>query len=132
MMRKIVAVAALFATTLAIAAPPKQSSNDVFLAPTGQAKAGDVIDIQNMIYTLYAGKKCPLPIVNAEHMRRLEVRTGDGLSVGCWGLLLGDSVVLIDPDGRQKEMSTVVFGRATLNKDGSATLQYPSYSKYQP
>lgn len=130
---KILVASTLFAiAAFCFAGPPNNSTNDVLLAPTGFAKAGDSIDISNVIYTLYTGKKCPLPIVNAAHMRLFESRVQGTLTSGCWGLLLGDSVVLIDPDGTANQMAKAVFGRATLQPDGTAKLIYPSYGQYHP
>ncbi|WP_186010909.1 hypothetical protein [Burkholderia gladioli] len=131
-MKMTVAVGLLTVFTICYAGTQKGGANDVLLAPTGLSKAGDSIDIDSVIYTLYINKKCPLPIVNAEHMRLFESRVEGAKTSGCWGMLLGDSVLLIDPDGTQNQMARAVFGRATLQPDGTAKLQYPSYGQYHP
>ncbi|RQU92472.1 hypothetical protein [Burkholderia cenocepacia] len=120
---------AMLLCTSALATPPKHLADDVLVWPTGEAKAGDRIDLAAMAYTLHTSKRCSLPIVNAEQYRELEVHSGTSQYVGCWGATLNKSVVMIAPDGQKTVDSLAIFGRATPNGDGSATLQYPSYSR---
>lgn len=127
-MKKVAGLLAMLLCASAFAAPPKHHSDDVLVWPTGEAKAGDRIDLAAMAYTLHTSKRCDLPIINAEQYRSLEVHSGTSQYIGCWGTTLNKSVVMIAPDGRKTVDSLVIFGRATPNGDGSATLQYPSYS----
>ncbi len=82
-----------------------------------------------MAYTLHTSKRCSLPIVNAEQYRELEVHSGTSQYIGCWAATLNKSVVMIAPDGSKSADSLAIFGRATPAGDGSAILQYPSYSQ---
>ncbi|WP_186062209.1 hypothetical protein [Burkholderia gladioli] len=127
-MKNAAGLLAMLLCASAVAAPPKHHSDDVLVWPTGEAKTGDRIDLAAMAYTLHTSKRCSLPIVNAEQYRELEVHSGTSQYVGCWGTTLNKSVVMVAPDGQKTIDSLAIFGRATPNGDGSATLQYPSYS----
>ncbi|WP_124843122.1 hypothetical protein [Burkholderia cepacia] len=131
-MKKCIFLAIAFSTATAFAAPPKHSHDDVLVWPTRDARAGEAVDLNSMIYTLHTHAECSLPLVNAKNMRRLDVHSGATNYVGCWGLLLGDRVVMIDPEGKQTIEPMVIFGRASVHEDGTGTLQYASYSKRQP
>ncbi|UTV55783.1 hypothetical protein [Burkholderia arboris] len=128
-MKKIIGLLAFLATSSALAAPPKHSGDDVLIWPTRQAKIGDTVDLSTMVYTLHVGEKCTLPLANTKHFRRLDVHSGATSYVGCWGMTLDNSVVMVAPDGKTTVDSLVIFGRASVNRDGTATIQYPSYSQ---
>ncbi|WP_059856540.1 hypothetical protein [Burkholderia cepacia] len=128
-MKKYVGLLVMGAISSALAAPPNPAVSEVLVWPTREAKSGDTVELSTMVYTLHLGEKCSLPLVNAKHFRRLDVHSGATNYVGCWGRLLGDRVVMIDPNGEETVDSLAIFGRATVHGDGSATIQYPSYSK---
>lgn len=104
-------------------------AQEAYVMPPGSNQAGDVIAREQLIYVLYTRAKCPLPIVNAEHMRRADIFNTRTPDIGCWGRTLSPqegSVLIVGPTGATSAANLGAMVKARIEKDGSATITEPS------
>lgn len=110
-------------------------AQEAYVMPPGSNRIGDTIARDKLIYVLYTGAKCPLPIVNAEQMRRAEIYNTQKPDTGCWGKTLsplGGSIVIIGPQGNVTSGNLTGYAKAKIDATGAATITAPAYALRQP
>ncbi|AQQ20261.1 hypothetical protein [Burkholderia cenocepacia] len=83
---------------------------------------GDKIKLADEYEVLYPKRACKLPIVNQKDLRHFEQNIGSEKFYGCWGLALGNKVVLIGSEGDQNTELADIFTKADASPDGTAIV----------
>ena len=89
---------------------------------------GDRIRLDDQYEVLYPKKLCKLPLVNKSDMRHFERNIGGHKFMGCWGILLGEQISLIDSSGSQNVQLITTYTLAEADKDGTAVVTRSPYT----
>ncbi|WP_287497783.1 hypothetical protein [Pandoraea sp. CB10b_02] len=118
------------AVALLIAIPAVAHAENVYVfgadLATGEVRCtGTTVHLSREAYVLYAKTQCPLPLADKKNLRRYELKSPDHHIVGCWGALLGERVIFIDPLGNQSIQPSSMFAEAKIVGNGVAEIIRP-------
>lgn len=119
----------MLAAALLIAAGPAMAETILVEPGDGHRYVGDRFNARDVKQVLYEDRPCPLPLVNAKHMREYSTKSIAIPMKACWGRLIGGDVVIVLENGDSWRSPEIAYVTTTVERSGDGVVTKSFYKK---
>lgn len=119
----------MLAAAFLIAAGPACAESILVEPGEGHRYVGDKFNARDVKQVLYEDRPCPLPLVNAKHMREFSTKSIAVPMKACWGRVIGGDVVVILENGETWRTPEIAYVTTSVDRDGNGVVTKSFYKR---